>query len=216
MLGSVVVSEYPKSGGTWIGQMISALADRPYVREGLVPFRPYLIHKHCLPGVLAGSAPIIILRDGRDILVSYYHHSFFLHDERTARLTKFTANKVPLDDASAVRENLPRFIEQSFTNPVYPRFSWTEFCAAWKDVPTACTLSYEEARTDPVAMLTRALEHLDKDVPKARIAEVVEAFSFERMSGRAVGHESEEAVFLRKGIVGDWRNAFSKGSRRSV
>jgi hypothetical protein len=40
------------------------------------------------------------------------------------------------------------------------------------------------------------------------VERVVERLSFERLSGRKPGAE-RKGTFLRKGIVGDWRNQFS-------
>ncbi|MCA1847755.1 MAG: sulfotransferase domain-containing protein [Actinobacteria bacterium] len=41
---------------------------------------------------------------------------------------------------------------------------------------------------------------------------IVEEFSFERQAGRRPGEE-DRGSFLRKGVVGDWRNYFSPEAR---
>jgi hypothetical protein len=41
---------------------------------------------------------------------------------------------------------------------------------------------------------------------------VVDEFSFERQAGRPSGQE-DRTSFLRKGVVGDWRNQFSQEAR---
>jgi hypothetical protein len=43
-------------------------------------------------------------------------------------------------------------------------------------------------------------------------AAIADEFSFERQSGRKAGEENKES-FLRKGVVGDWREAFSPKAR---
>ena len=42
--------------------------------------------------------------------------------------------------------------------------------------------------------------------------EIVEKYSFEKLSGRKQGQENN-SKFLRKGIAGDWKNYFNKEAR---
>ena len=46
----------------------------------------------------------------------------------------------------------------------------------------------------------------------ARAAAIADEFSFERQAGRRAGEEDKRS-FLRKGIVGDWRNYFTREAR---
>ena len=59
--------------------------------------------------------------------------------------------------------------------------------------------------------LVRELVGLDLD--KERAEEIVNRFSFRNQSGRKPGQENIRS-FLRKGIVGDWKNHFTSEARQ--
>lgn len=205
---SLVLTEFPKSGGTWIGSLLSDALDIPYVRHSMPPLSTYVIHKHVLPGILAGSKPIIVVRDGRDIMVSYFFHAYYLDSPHTKRLTEKFASVLPTEDRESDAKNLCHFIEKSFTSPVYPRFSWKMFCEQWLGVPDALIVKYESFNKDPAAALESLLHRLGQS-PDMKLTEIVDKHSFQNVSGRSAGTENKSS-FLRKGIIGDWRNHFSR------
>ena len=210
ILGSTVLSEYPKSGGTWIAQMLAAATGMSLVREGRPPLNRYVIHKHTLPGILSGRRPVVVMRDGRDALLSLYFHAYFLRDRRTTRLTSAFAEALPLRRPEDVRENLPRFIERQLSSPVYPRFTWSEFVERWADRGRSCVVTYEDALLDPERTVRRLLSHLGVEQhPSTAIEEVVANYSFRAMTGGRRNGEADRTSFLRKGVAGDWKNHFS-------
>ncbi len=73
----LVVTEYPKSGGSWLSQMLSSALNIEYPRNRL-PYinRDQLIHGHYLD-VHKKVDTLVVWRDGRDTMVSYYYHTMF-------------------------------------------------------------------------------------------------------------------------------------------
>ena len=69
---------------------------------------------------------------------------------------------------------------------------------------------YEDLRQNTAQELQRIVHELTGQTLSSEHAKtIVDEFSFERQSGRKPGEESKNS-FLRKGIVGDWPNYFSK------
>ena len=71
-----IVNEYPKSGGTWVGQMLSHALDVPFPRNCLPNFSSCVMHGHYLKPWGMKNV-VIVWRDGRDMMVSWYHHCLF-------------------------------------------------------------------------------------------------------------------------------------------
>jgi hypothetical protein len=72
---------------------------------------------------------------------------------------------------------------------------------------------YEDLRRDAGGELRRVVRELTgRELDPGRAAEIVEEFSFERQAGRRSGEENKRS-FLRKGVVGDWKEQFSPDAR---
>ena len=77
----------------------------------------------------------------------------------------------------------------------------------WFRTPTALKTRYEQLRSNTVEELERIMNYLGLSCKIDRLQSVVSEHSFMRKSGRNPGEERQDA-FLRKGIVGDWKNYF--------
>lgn len=65
----------------------------------------------------------------------------------------------------------------------------------------------------PMRELSRVISQLGEGhFGEEMLAKVVENHSFEKLSGRRAGDENASS-FMRKGIVGDWRNHFDREAR---
>ncbi len=213
-LGQITITEYPKSGGTWVTQLLGGALSLPDNRHRLPPLRKAMLHGHFLSPIGLRRV-VVVWRDGRDVLVSWYHHCFHPHNPESVALSRRVVRETGINDPRDIRANLPRFIEWSFTRQRSPPFSWSRFADVWHGEQDAIHTSYEALQRDTFSEIVRLCTALGQDVPPAeKITEVISRFSFKRQTdGRQPGQESPSS-FLRKGIVGDWRNVFSPESRR--
>jgi len=78
-------------------------------------------------------------------------------------------------------------------------------------MPVVC---YETLRTQTQQAMTDLMRTLCGQEPDSdRIAETIDRNSFEKLSGRKSGEEQAGSA-IRKGIVGDWRSAFTREARQ--
>ncbi len=207
-----VVNEFPKSGGTWVGQMLGRALDVPFPRNRFPVPRPSIMHGHYL-SPLGMKNVVVVWRDGRDIMVSWYHQQLISHEWNRRQVAR-SRRELPLRDYEDVYGNLPAFIEYAFTRPHSPSFSWTDFVRRWYGREDTVHVRYESLRRDAAVELRRIVRELaDKELGPERAAAIAEEFSFERQAGRRSGEEDKKS-FLRKGVVGDWRNQFGPEARK--
>ncbi|PLS84915.1 MAG: hypothetical protein CYG60_15370 [Actinobacteria bacterium] len=84
----------------------------------------------------------------------------------------------------------------------------------WHGREDAVHVRYEDLRRDPAGELYRMVKELtDNPISLERAQEIADEFSFERQAGRKTGEENRRS-FLRKGVVGEWKERFSPEARR--
>ena len=218
-LGLLFVAEHPKSGGTWLAGMVSDYLQLPFPRYSLLPVTfPAVVHtfRRYHPRL---RRVLYLYRDGRDVMTSLYFDRLRIarHSERPGRrYVDRTYSRLfgkGYDPADVVR-HLPRFIEFEFTNPGRGTpLNWADHIADWHHPDRAVGityLSYEELRRDCAGALGRAIEAATGEpVDDWGIETTVEKMSMKRQTGREPG-EADPTQHARKGIVGDWRNHFSR------
>ena len=219
----MLVTGYPKSGNTWFSLMLSYCLNVPYdnlMEPGVHPREKWqreltkggLPHKsfadevsgevvfHHDPSRLekrvGNEYSIYIVRDGRDVMTSYYYYrnNFRLADSGIS---------------SQIVDGIMKFFEEArFTRSIAKR------AAEWADdVRRSLALNpdqivrYEDLNTDTAGTLTEIFRKMKLDVDPAIIEECVRLFSFEHMAGRTKGSEDSKS-FFRKGIIGDWKEKF--------
>jgi len=204
---------YPKSGGTWMCKLLAHALDLPFAQTPFLPVAmPCILHGHwryhrAFRGVTC------TVRDGRDIMVSYYHYCKLQYSDGPAPPVRTLIKKLygHNPDLTAVRENLPRFIEYVSRHPIGTRLNWSLYCADWEDRPGVVTVRYERMIFDPAGELQRVLGEHGRSVAPSRIAQALDVNSMVSVTGRQPGQE-DEGAFIRKGVVGDWRSSFSDES----
>lgn len=207
-----VVNEYPKSGGTWLSQMLSEALGVPFPRQRLPVLKSSIMHGHYIrPGNISNM--VILWRDGRDVLISQYYHSLFQNETENTRLVNITQKNFNCTNCNDIVNNLYDFIDYTYNRKITPKFSWADFAAVWAGNPNAVHVKYEDLRREPASELRRVYNELTgKKLDYQRSVYIAEKYSFARMSGRSPGEENARS-FMRKGVIGDWKNYFTSEAK---
>ena len=205
---NLILTEYPKSGGSWICQMLAELLEMKFPRNRLPTFTNTIIQGHYLNGFLIRK-PVVVYRDGRDAMVSLYHYSMSVNEKNNERFVQHARDVTRFSDPEDIRTNLPEFIRLAFDNKI-THFNWAEFVRAWSKREDAVPVRYEDMIRDTPNELSNLIFKVTGSMPdNRRLIQVVENYSFEAQSGRKRGIEMNNR-FLRKGISGDWKNNFTQ------
>lgn len=208
-----IVNEFPKSGGTWLALMLADALDLPFRRNQPIQFERSITHGHFLNPI--GLRNVVVLwRDPRDVLVSFYYHCYFLNDRNNAPLVGVMKQCLPFADYENIQSNLPAFINFVSSTPVSPGFTWPEFARVWAHRPGTVQTSYEALRADTTGELVRITEALvgEGALSLARAMEVVEKHRFSVVKSKIESTESGRAYmpFVREGALGGWKKHFTK------
>lgn len=226
---SVLVVEYPKSGGTWLAQLLSGCLSLPFPRNKYPIVKRAVYHSHYQPKFLIDKNEYIVwlLRDGRDIMVSSYFHNLVWNDKnkKDPKLVNYYRNKLKFKDYSDIHSNLAEYIEFLFTDKPskfiffnYPG-NWKEYNSKWLEAQKINTNIYsiryedmlEDAFDEMLKLMSTKFSGLN--VNKDHIQKIVEKYSFQNQTKRKPGEENLSS-FLRKGISGDWKNYFNEESKQ--
>jgi hypothetical protein len=219
------IAGLPKSGTTWLEKM---LASYPGFHELLIPdvaayelstggshdydlpahmfsrFKDMLVvtkmHVHGSPRNVellrdAGVKYVVLYRDLRDVAVSYFFY---------VRQTPWHPEYPVYTDLS-VQEGLAVFADRTLV-------AYADWVRSWhqnRDPATGLVLRYEQMLSDPVATMTCVAEHFGLDRSPKTVDRIVEAHSFQRLSGGRDQGQASDRSFFRKGITGDWKNHFT-------
>lgn len=208
----VFVVGYPKSGNTWFQNLTAGVAlgvdprlSPPGLVHDLVPdvhfnrfYRryatPMFFKSHALP-CPDYRRVVYLLRDGRDVMVSYRHYREVIDKEKLDLL--------------------------EFVNPERPLYPchWAEHVEAWMKNPFGATmmvLKYDDLLRDPVRELTRfcAFSGLKRDEDHLRAVAASAAFGNLRSKEAEAGfgradHERENPFFFRRGEAGSHKDEMS-------
>ncbi len=133
---------------------------------------------------------IHVIRDGRDVAVSGWHH------------VRRTSTNPALDRRVAFRE-------YALVAAQVWRDTIAQARAAGAGMPGRyLEVRYEDLQARPETALASMLDFLEVSSDQALRADCVAAARFETMSGGRPAGQEETRAFLRKGVSGDWRNWF--------
>ena len=208
------IVEFPRSGDTWLGRMVADYLDIPFSEHSVLPvvhscvnFAHWRYHRglrRCL----------YIHRDGRDVMTSLFFYWMnrmqqkpqdHVRDFLRRRFDRAFGPGFDPEDSVGL---MARFIELEMTRPRIGSLTWPRHIACWLGHDHVAYLSYEALVGNTAGSVGAALESfLDEPLDRGRLDEVVERYSFRRMSGRERGDEDRRS-FLRRGTVGNWREHF--------
>jgi Sulfotransferase domain len=207
--------EYPKCGGSWVRNMIRTyIGSAPNLGDRLI-FRDAVISAH-RQDRRSFAFPVVIVRDPRDLYVSFYHHENNLEDrEKALAIHRHFTHAPGLD----VRDNFALYLEAKLLKDTHPWFFYSQFVDSWQYRPGACMLRYEDFLDDPEQQLIRALRFLNRPIDLERVREAVEINSFANQTRLRYGEartsgKTDNTRFVRKGVAGDWKNHFNERSCR--
>lgn len=204
----IFLTSYPKSGNTWLRFLLANLLKQ---QDEEIDF--HTVHNHVPevgkqeeiiktlkhPRVMKSHAPymreypkvIYLIRDGRDVYVSYYFH----------RLKQLSPD-------CTFRE----FLERQDHFPC----AWGEHVASWlfgESTSNILVVRYEDLVHDCCKELKRILEFIGINRTESQLKSAEKASSFknmrriEREKGRLYKNGGPD-IFMRSGKTGDWKDFF--------
>lgn len=154
------------------------------------------------PSFLSSKAKVIyVMRNPKDVIVSsYYFH----------QMARF------LEDPGTFDEFLDKFLEGKVLFG-----KWTDHVKSWKRSGLGdriMFITYEEMAQDLPAALRRMSDFLKRNLSEEVIQKIAKHCSFTAMKDNQMSNfqlvpkklmDSDISPFLRKGVVGDWKNHFT-------
>lgn len=219
-LGQYFLSEYPKSGGTWLSKMLADVLDVPCPQHAVLPIGfASVMHNHWAYHPRRRRT-VYLMRDGRDVMVSSLFHELRHYRQQQSHEHAGEASRLPKIfgkgfDPDKTEPLLPRYIEHNAKHPLGNRVNWAEHVRQWyapEARPWLVYATYEQLLEDCPGTLSRVVEELTGSPPELwRVDMAVEKYSIARQTGRKAGQE-DRSHFIRKGVAGDWKNHFTRAA----
>ena len=227
----VWVASFPKSGTTWLQEMIYLIENdcdftkaKAKTLEERSPFIEYPspgikhINKMNSPRVIKTHLPfeflpqdvdkkskiVYAVRNPKDVCVSFYYFIRMVND---------------IGFSGTISEMIELFIDGKI-----PYGPWAKHVDSYASNSNVLLIHYEDMIHDPKRELKRLCDFLGKKLDEKQMDAIIEWCSFDNMKknpsvnyewNKTLGIFAKEGEFFRKGQVGDWLNHFkSKQSKR--
>ncbi len=212
----VFLVSYPKSGNTWLrfllanyitGGRVDLLQSNLIIPD--VHYNPQDITKTLNPRIIKSHEPftpkykraVYILRDGRDVAVSYFFY-----------LKKFNI----LPDNITFSDYLDSFIGGKLDS----FGGWGEHVAGWLDgAESLLLIRYEDLHSNAANVLESVVRYCGLEYDEKKIIDSVSACSLSELRQieikqfndiKILSTSDPATYFFRKGVVGEWRNHFNE------
>lgn len=205
----VVVASYPRSGKTWLTIMLAELLTDQRV-DLLTADRltPAVGDHRGAPLIVRGSGRLLkshesyrgeyrkciyVVRDVRDVLVSYFNYRKWL---------------------SEYSGELSEFVKLCLAGKVDTYGAWPEHVASWLNAETSgvFVVRFEDIRRDPTTSLGALMSFLGVDTDPSVLASVADRNSVSHMRTKtesAFGDSRSGGGFVREGRTGGWQEHLS-------
>ena len=142
-----------------------------------------------------------VMRDPRDVVVSWYFSSRYAHGLMGG-----------LGEVRKTLSDVPQSEGLCYSIRYLEDFGLFNALSSWADAAerdeNVMLIRFEDIAGDrSAAHFLRLFDHLDFAIPEAQALQLLEDYSFERLSHRKKGEEDQKAHY-RKGVAGDWANHF--------
>ena len=209
MVCEIYINGFPKSGNTWLSRLLGDVLDSPVragkgkslADEGFDRQGNYIIRQHHLIIPEEAFGVVYIYRDPRDICVSANHYW-------------------QMGDLKIAQRRVAKGLW-----PTTHRGGWVQFHKPWRDIVKNDTntsgyviTNYETLHADTEGEIMRICAELGAE-PAKLIGDVVKRQSFgAKVHDIAVNPDNYDHAFgqtiqlrnMRKGIVGDWINHYTR------
>lgn len=199
------LTEFPKSGGTWVGQVLSTYLGIPMPQRPRVPVvMRALWHGHWAPPI---PADLIVVRDPRDCYVSLFHHRVTMAASASRRergrppIRRF-AELFPsaATTGRSTPDELREYLRLLLDGNQLREPDWTTFHRSWCEHGLPVAVTYQELRADPVPNFAWLVETMFGDVDERRLATSIARWDLDVVRA---GPEQ----FTRRGVAeGGWRD----------
>jgi len=208
----VILASYPRSGNTWVRFFLCNLVSLKEWNGESVDFevlnrtmpefgvnnlmkewthetipRVVKTHKKCWP-IFRNKRSILILRDPRDVMVSYYHYK--------------------KDRKGEFEDEFSEFVR----SPEFGLKSWFEHYDSWRDYADL-TIEYEDMRENDLEEFSKVIDFLELPLEKGIVQEAADRASIENVSTAEKDenkNESPDAQFTRNGSTKQWKKYFKQ------
>ncbi|MDE1466892.1 hypothetical protein [Aurantiacibacter sp. D1-12] len=182
--GNMVITGFPKSGTTWVSQVVASYLGLDYRRNDVrFQTRGALLHTHSID-FAGGSNVIYVARDPREAICS------------AARAASAAGEQAVFDNEGKI---LPSFVEATMA-------SFPGATTSMKRHYAACVerewplIRFEDLKQEPMPALSDALSRCAKEIDCARLQAALDEFDFTKLKAKSGGD-----VFLAQSSLSSWK-----------
>jgi hypothetical protein len=216
---------YPRSGNTWLSYLLAYCLnmefddnDNPGIHprgekirnlvKGGLPHTSYanrfgkILKTHNINNrALQSEIFVYIVRDVRDVMISYYH---FKHDFQASRLN---SNRNRHSYSHFIKEFRARFVQdqtETMEQFIVSHLDlWCKHVRRAQQQSDGLKIRYEDLNQSAEGTLIDLFHHLDVKIDRQVLMTALELFNFKTMSGREQG-VTDNKSFCRSGMVNGW------------